>query len=334
MARVFLSHASSDKPQVRRIAQALRDAGHDPWLDEDQIDIGESIPAAVERGLRDTDFMIVCLSAAAARSGWASAEREVTFMQQMADRRTRILPVRLEHVDPPVLLGHILYVDLFPDDDAFRRGIARLLRALDKHAPKPAAPTAPLDRPVGTPASPDKAVPLLATAPLPAVPAAPAFEPSPPGTVDIFLSHAPPDGAFAAALETALAVLQRQRRIRLLHSGKVGAGKPRQDEILAQLDASRIVLLLISNAYLASDACEIEMRRAVERHRSGRTRVIPVLVRATDEWKQTPVGPLLALPRNEIPVAHWAHPDEAWTEITREIRAIVDHLLGPLVPGG
>ncbi len=318
MARVFLSHASSDKPQVRRIAQALRDAGHDPWLDEDQIDIGESIPAAVERGLRDTDFMIVCLSAAAARSGWASAEREVTFMQQMADRRTRILPVRLEPVDPPVLLGHILYVDLFPSDDAFQRGIARLLRALDKLAPRAAAPTAPLER----------APPLPATQP-----ASPVFEPSPPGTVDIFLSYAPSDGAFAAALETALAVLRRQKRIRLLHVGKVGAGLPRQDEILAQLDASRIVLLLISNAYFASDACELEMRRAVERYKSGRAAVVPILVRATEERKQTPVGPLLALPRNEIPVAHWAHADEAWTEITSEIRVMVEKLLGSLAAG-
>ena len=62
MARVFLSHASPDRPVVRRIATALRAAGHETWLYEEEILVGESIPAAVERGLREAHFVVLCLS--------------------------------------------------------------------------------------------------------------------------------------------------------------------------------------------------------------------------------------------------------------------------------
>jgi hypothetical protein len=130
MARVFLSHASPDKPAARRIGEALRLAGHQPWLDEQQILVGESIPAAVERGLRAADFVVMCLSRAAAERGWVEAERDATLMQQFSQRKERVLPVRLEDVHPPYLIASLAYVDLFPDEDTFQRGITRLARSI------------------------------------------------------------------------------------------------------------------------------------------------------------------------------------------------------------
>ncbi|HEX2687435.1 MAG TPA: toll/interleukin-1 receptor domain-containing protein [Kofleriaceae bacterium] len=133
MARIFVSHASVDKPAVRRIAEALRVAGHQPWLDEERILVGESIPAAVESGLRKADFVVICLSRAAAERGWIEAERDATLMQQFRERKERILPVRLEDVPPPYLVASLAYVDLFPDDHALELGIARLVRAIDAY---------------------------------------------------------------------------------------------------------------------------------------------------------------------------------------------------------
>jgi hypothetical protein len=115
---------------VERIAESLRAAGHDPWVDKEEILVGDSIPRAVERGLRAADFVIVCLSTAAAERGWVDAERNATMMQQFRERKGRILPVRLEPVDPPYLIAQLAYVDLFPGDDAFRRGIERLARSI------------------------------------------------------------------------------------------------------------------------------------------------------------------------------------------------------------
>jgi hypothetical protein len=37
VARIFLCHASQDKPQVREIYQRLQALGFSPWLDKEEI---------------------------------------------------------------------------------------------------------------------------------------------------------------------------------------------------------------------------------------------------------------------------------------------------------
>src|SRR5262249_37733043 len=130
VAGIFLSYASPDKPAVLRIAAALRAAGHDPWLD-DEILIGEPIAVAVERALRDADFVVICLSQAAAESGWVQGQRAPTVMQQLRERKARLLPVRLEDVRPPHFMATLKYVDLFPDEQALTDSVALLVRSIE-----------------------------------------------------------------------------------------------------------------------------------------------------------------------------------------------------------
>lgn len=61
------------------------------------------------------------------------AERDATMMQQLRERKPRILPIRLDQVDPPYLTAHLAYVDIFPDDTAFRRGVKRLVSSIAAH---------------------------------------------------------------------------------------------------------------------------------------------------------------------------------------------------------
>ena len=56
---VFVSHSSKDKRKVRPIAKRLRANGLRVWFDEWEIKPGESIPAAVDRGL-DASRALVC----------------------------------------------------------------------------------------------------------------------------------------------------------------------------------------------------------------------------------------------------------------------------------
>ncbi|MDC0743719.1 toll/interleukin-1 receptor domain-containing protein [Polyangium mundeleinium] len=140
MAKVFLSHAHVDKPAVRRIVDALREAGHEPWIDEQEILVGESIPGAIERGLETTDFVLVCLSRAAIASGWVRSELDGSVMKPFRSKMTRVLPIRLEDVAPPTIIAHAKYVDLFPDDDAFQRGMEALLRSIEGYTARAPAP--------------------------------------------------------------------------------------------------------------------------------------------------------------------------------------------------
>ncbi|WP_017318763.1 toll/interleukin-1 receptor domain-containing protein [Mastigocladopsis repens] len=48
---IFLAHNSKDKLEVRAIAQKLTQQGLKPWIDEEQIHPGDSIPTKVQDGL-------------------------------------------------------------------------------------------------------------------------------------------------------------------------------------------------------------------------------------------------------------------------------------------
>lgn len=55
---VFLAHNSADKPEVRAIAKELKKRGLNPWLDEEQIQPGDSIPRKVQEGLSQSQVSI------------------------------------------------------------------------------------------------------------------------------------------------------------------------------------------------------------------------------------------------------------------------------------
>ena len=80
------------------------------------------------------------------------------------------------------------------------------------------------------------------------------------------------------------------------------------DAIDEHLEAADVVLLLISADFLASDYCyDTEMKRALEKHKAGKARVIPIIIRPVD-WKGAPFGELQALPKNAKAVTSWQLP--------------------------
>ncbi|WP_437716681.1 SUMF1/EgtB/PvdO family nonheme iron enzyme [Sorangium sp. So ce448] len=142
--------------------------------------------------------------------------------------------------------------------------------------------------------------------------------------VNVFISYAPADRSHLEALEAHLASLKRQGLVSTWHRGRIGPGAMRDESIAAELSSAEVVLLLVSEAFLASDSCyERELGRALERHRSGAARVVPILVRACD-LEGTALSELQALPRDGGAVTSWANPDEAWREVVQGIRAAVE----------
>lgn len=142
-----------------------------------------------------------------------------------------------------------------------------------------------------------------------------------PTVVDtLFYAYAHKDEQLVRGLETHLALLKRMGVISEWHDRKVGAGREWAAEIDEHLNAAKIILLLISPDFLASDYCyDIEVKRALERHEAGEARVIPVILRSTD-WKGAPFSNLQALPSNAKPVTSWADRDEAFLNIAQGIR--------------
>jgi TIR domain len=93
------------------------------------------------------------------------------------------------------------------------------------------------------------------------------------------------------------------------------------------LNKARIILLLISADYLASDYCyDIEMTQAMNRHAIGEVRVVPIIIRPTN-WMDAPIEKLQVLPKNGKPITSWENQDEAFRDVISGILQVVWQLI-------
>ncbi len=60
--QIFISYSSPDKDWVKEFAKSLRSRGLMVWLDQDQIRAGDSINEAIERGLRESSYVLFVLT--------------------------------------------------------------------------------------------------------------------------------------------------------------------------------------------------------------------------------------------------------------------------------
>ena len=117
---VFLAHKSTDKPQVRAIANELKKRGFKPWLDEEQIAPGESFQDAIQKAIPQIKSAAICIG----RGGlgrWQIIELQ-TLISQFIERDIRVIPVLLPGVnripDNLLFLQQFSWVSFESIDDA------------------------------------------------------------------------------------------------------------------------------------------------------------------------------------------------------------------------
>lgn len=137
----------------------------------------------------------------------------------------------------------------------------------------------------------------------------------------VFFSYCHADEALRNELQKHLTLMVRTGAIETWHDRMIRAGDEVDGEIDKHLEEAEVILLLISSDFLASNYCyDIEVKRAMQRHKGGSARVIPIILRPCD-WHGAPFGKLLAAPIDGKPVTKWPNQDEAFLNITQQIRA-------------
>lgn len=143
---------------------------------------------------------------------------------------------------------------------------------------------------------------------------------------DVFISYAHEDREMRDKLEKHLSNLKRQGFINVWHDGNIIPGSEWRPQIMHNLCTARIILLLISADFMASDFCySIEMTEAIARHKANDARVIPIIVRPVD-WKGAPFAELLVLPTDGKPVTRWPSYDDAFENVSKGIRRQIEDL--------
>lgn len=143
--------------------------------------------------------------------------------------------------------------------------------------------------------------------------------------IKVFVSYALEDQSGSEAIQKGLAILRRQKKLAFFDQHKDPDGN-RAESIRNALKASEIILLLISNNFIASDECFDIQEQALTMQKNGLTRLIPILYNNC-EWKELEIGQLQALPRNKTFISNWSNQDAAFAEVSKEIGALTKRML-------
>jgi hypothetical protein len=145
----------------------------------------------------------------------------------------------------------------------------------------------------------------------------------------VFISYSSEDEELRQELERHLSLLKREGLIETWTFRAIEAGTHWRAEIDEHLETAEMILLLVSASFVDSDYCwNVEMKRALQRHREGTARVIPIIARECD-WTSAPFAGIQALPPGAKAVTSWRPHDKAWTEIAKALRAVLAKPVGP-----
>lgn len=140
--------------------------------------------------------------------------------------------------------------------------------------------------------------------------------------INIFISYSHKDESFKNELLKYLKPIERDEEYEIISwtDREIPAGRILDDTISSQLLKSQIILLLVSQDFIASNYCyNIEMQKALELHENSKARVIPIILRDCT-WDVTPLRELVALPQDGKPVKNWINKESAFLDISRGIK--------------
>lgn len=139
------------------------------------------------------------------------------------------------------------------------------------------------------------------------------------GPLRLFIAYAREDRAHLDQLRLALRPYERNGTLLVFVDSNVEAGRPWQAEIDDALLRAEIVLLLLSNDFLDSEACmDREVPLIMQRHQRKACEVVPIVVREC-RFDLTELRSLNAIKPGDLPVAAHVRPDAAWHAVTLEL---------------
>ncbi len=136
------------------------------------------------------------------------------------------------------------------------------------------------------------------------------------------------DTEYKNALQSQLAILERNNKISISDTIEIEVGKDRYKVITQKIKESDIVVLLLtSNLLSSSDINEKILSKVYEQYKTKDIHVCPVLVKAC-LWEETNYKDTQMTPQHPeqgiIPITQWKDIEDAWARVSRDIRQIVE----------
>ena len=135
---IFLAHANEDKPIVRKIAKRLKEAGLEPWMDEESIQFGEKWSDVADNAIKKARFFMACLSSkSVSKDGYVQREFRLALSQLelKSPQSIYFIPALIEEVDlPNISVGTIHFGDYHAVKIFEEHEFNKLIQQLQKQA--------------------------------------------------------------------------------------------------------------------------------------------------------------------------------------------------------
>ncbi|TGL04059.1 TIR domain-containing protein [Leptospira bouyouniensis] len=137
--------------------------------------------------------------------------------------------------------------------------------------------------------------------------------------IKLFYSYCHQDEEFRIELEKWLTNLRNENLIDEWHDRKILAGENWKKEIDYNLSGAHIILGLLSQNFLSSQACLKEMEYAIE---SVGKKFIPIIIKPCT-WKDAKCSSHQIIPKDAKPVSEWDTQEKAWLNIYEELKKVI-----------
>lgn len=124
---VFISYSHADAEFATALAGNLFKAKTPVWVDQFELNVGDSLIRRIEDAITKATAFIFVLSKASVESEWCRKELTAGLVRELEEKKVLVLPVLLEDCQIPLFLREKKYADFRKDFDA---GLQEIINAL------------------------------------------------------------------------------------------------------------------------------------------------------------------------------------------------------------
>lgn len=146
--------------------------------------------------------------------------------------------------------------------------------------------------------------------------------------VPIFISYALEDQSASQAIQRQLVIMRRKKKVAFYDQHQLSIGRAeRWESIQLALNQSPIIVLILSDYFIASDECYDIQELSLKYSQASQSILIPILFKNCAWQDLDGVSRLQPLPRNRVFIKDWLDADNAFAEIAREIGTLAQQII-------
>lgn len=130
--KIFLSHASEDKELVLKIYHSLKKEGFKPWLDKEDLLIGQEWNLVIPKEIRESDYVMVFLSKhSVSKRGYVQKEFKLVLdvLDTIPEGKVFVIPVKIDDCEIPDAFAKFHWINLSEEG-----ALEKIIKSLKKHS--------------------------------------------------------------------------------------------------------------------------------------------------------------------------------------------------------